>query len=309
MRETPISLKGAMPYIRLYKGKTFVVKVGGAVLAKRGALEALAAQVGLLSQLGIRIVLVHGGGEQASALSRRLGAEPVIVAGRRVTDDEALEVAKMVYGGSLNVEVVAALRAQETSAVGLSGVDAGLLTARRRPLARVAPGPGEAPIEVDFGHVGDVVEVRPAVLERLLEGGIVPVVACLAADAKGAVLNVNADSVAESLARGLRAEKLLLLTSVDGLLQDPADPGSLVSYTDIEGVDALKASGALSGGMLPKAEACVRALRDGVKRVHVLNGLRPDALLVEVFTNAGCGTLIVGCVEEAGPVPAEAAPA
>lgn len=317
MHKAIINLKKAIPYIRLYKGKTFVVKAGGKVLEKPAALDALAEDLTLLHQLGIRVVFVHGGGGQATALSRQLGIEPKFVAGRRVTDAQTLGVAKMVYAGSLSVDVLSALRAHKTPAVGISGVDGNLITARKRPLVRVAPAPGEEPVEVDFGLVGDVVSVDPSLINTLLDGGQLPVVGSLAGDAEGAVLNVNADSIAEALARALRAEKLMFLTDADGLLRDAADPTSLVSYTDLEEVAALKASGAVSGGMLPKLEACARALTGGVKRTHILNGLKPDALLMEVFTNAGCGTMIVSRVEresyqnqelgQESPAPQEAA--
>ncbi|MBI4371533.1 MAG: acetylglutamate kinase [Elusimicrobia bacterium] len=293
MTDAPITLKQAVPYIRLYKGKTFVVKAGGRVVGRRDALDALVEDVCLLRQVGIRVVLVHGGGGQATELSNRLGLKTQIVAGRRVTDAPTLEVAKMVYGGALNVDILASFRAHHTPAVGVSGVDGGLVTARRRPKQSVEPAPGAAPVEVDFGLVGDIESVDPGVLTGLLDAGTTPVVACLACDPEGQVLNVNADSLAEAIARALGAEKLVLATDVEGLLQDASDPSSLVSYADVEEVEALRRSGRLNGGMLPKAEACLRALRGGVRRTHIINGLKPGALLRETFTNAGCGTMIV----------------
>lgn len=308
MHESPISLRGAIPYIRLYKGKTFVVKAGGRILEKPQTLDALAEDVALLHQLGVRVVLVHGGGPQATDLSRRLGTEPRFVAGRRVTDETALDAAKMTFGGAINIDVLTALRAHHTPAVGVSGVDGGLLTARRRPVVKVSPNPGDEPVDVDFGFVGDVTTVDGKVLEHLLAGDLVPVVASLAADERGGVLNVNADTVAEVLAVALKAEKLLLLTDVGGLLRDPESPTSLVSFTDLEGIEAMKRDGRISGGMLPKVAACARALKGGVRRTHILNGMRPGALLVEAFTNAGCGTMIVEKLDPQG-TPAEEIPA
>lgn len=282
MTDAPIMLVHAVPYIRLYKGKTFVVKVGGRVVSRPETLSALIEDICILQQVGVRVVLVHGGGPQASALSRRLGVEPTMIDGRRVTDAQALEVAKMVYAGTLNTDILAAFRAHETKAVGLSGVDAGLILAKKR-----------APLPIDYGLVGDIEGVDPAALAVLLDAGITPVVACLGADEGGQVLNVNADSVAQAVAVALKAEKLVVVTDTEGLLRDVDNPASLVSYCDVEEVLKLKAEGRLSGGMLPKAQACLSALKGGVRRTHVINGMKPGALQREIFTNAGCGTMIV----------------
>jgi len=291
-------LKGALRYVRAYRDNVFVVKLGGEVVADAGVLEQVSAQVGLLSSLGIRMVVVHGGGPQASALSRRLGQEPVIIAGRRVTDDSALEVAKMVYAGSLNTDVVAALRAQQVQAVGLSGVDADLITAHRRPPVVVVDDAGFNR-SVDFGHVGDIDNVDPKVLQALLDARFVPVIASLAGDDEGRVFNVNADTVAESLAVALRAQKLIFLTGAPGILRDRNDPASLLTFADPDDLAPLLANGAIAGGMRPKVEACIRAATGGVERTHIIGGATPDALLLEVFTGAGCGTMIVGRKEKA----------
>jgi acetylglutamate kinase len=306
MTDAPIMLKNAIPYIRLYKGKVFVVKVGGRVAGRRETLDAVVEDVALLHQLGIKVVLVHGGGQQATELSRLLGFEPKFVAGRRITDARALEVAKMVYAGSLNTDILASFRAHQTPAVGVSGVDGGIITARKRPVKMVEE-PGKDPVEVDFGFVGDIERTDPRALEALLQGGFIPVVSCLGADAEGTVLNINADSVAEAVARSLRAEKLVVITDTEGLLKDVANPGSLVSYTDVEEVLKFKAEGRLSGGMLPKVEACLRAIEGGVRRTHIINGLKPGALQREIFTNAGCGTMIVEKRERATYQTAELA--
>jgi acetylglutamate kinase len=291
-------LKGTLRYVRAYRDHVFVVKLGGEVLKDGHALDGVAAQISLLHSLGIRMVVVHGGGPQATALSRRLGVEPRIVAGRRVTDDEALEVAKMVYAGTLNVAVLAALRSHQLQAVGLSGVDAELITARKRPPVRVVDD-GGVTATVDYGHVGDIESVDPLVLTTLMEGRFVPVVASLAGDDVGNVFNVNADTVAESLAIALRAQKLVYLTSVPGVLRDPKDPASLVTFADPDDLAELMASGALSGGMRPKVESCIRAATGGVERTHIIDGRVPDSLLLEVFTGAGYGTMIVGRKEKA----------
>ena len=291
-------LKGALRYVRAYRDHVFVVKLGGDVLADREVLDQVAAQLALLYSLSIRLVVVHGGGPQASAMSRRLGQEPQLIAGRRVTDSGALEVAKMVYAGLLNTDLLAALREHDIQAVGLSGVDADLLTARRRPPVRVVDDKGIAR-EVDFGHVGDIELADPRVLTTLLDARFVPVVASLAGDGDGNVYNVNADTVAESLAVALKAQKLIFLTGAPGVLRDRDDPTSLVTFADPDELAALMASGALSGGMRPKVEACIRAATGGVERTHIIDGRTPDSLLLEVFTGAGCGTMIVGRKEKA----------
>jgi acetylglutamate kinase len=243
-------------------------------------------------------VVVHGGGPQATALSRRLGVEPTIVAGRRVTDDTALDVAKMVYGGVLNTDLVAALREHRLQAVGLSGVDADLITARRRPPVSVVDDAGKTRT-VDYGHVGDIERVDPRVLQTLVEARFIPVVASLAGDDEGNIYNVNADTVAESIAVATQAMKLIFMTGAPGVLRDRNDPSSLVTFADPDDLTSLMASGALVGGMRPKVEACIRAATSGVERTHIIDGRAPDALLLEVFTGAGCGTMIVGRKEKA----------
>lgn len=291
-------LKGALRYVRAYRDHVFVVKIGGDVVADAHVLEQVAAQLGLLQSLGIRIVAVHGGGPQATALSRRLGHEPRIVAGRRVTDDAALEVAKMVFAGSVNLEVLSALRHHGVQAVGVSGVDADLLSARRRPPVPITDDDGVTR-EVDFGHVGDIEAVDVRVLTTLLEARFVPVVASLAGDREGAVFNVNADTVAERLAVALAAHKLIFLTGVPGVLRDRNDPTSLVAFADPDDLAQLMADGALAGGMRPKVEACIRAATNGVERTHIIDGRLHDSILLEVFTGTGAGTMIVGRKEKA----------
>jgi len=291
-------LKGALRYVRAYRDQVFVVKLGGEVLSEPAVCDQVAAQLALLSSLSIRLVVVHGGGPQATTLSRRLGQEPTLVAGRRITDDSALEVAKMVYAGQLNVDLLAALREHKVQAVGLSGIDADLLTAHRRPPVAVVDDDGRT-LQVDYGHVGDIDRVDPRVLVTLMDARFVPVVASLAGDEDGGVYNVNADTVAESLAVALRAQKLIFLTGAPGVLRDRNDPATLVTFADPDDLAGLMASGALAGGMRPKVEACVRAATSGVERTHIIDGRAPDALLLEVFTGAGCGTMIVARKEKA----------
>jgi acetylglutamate kinase len=291
-------LKGALRYVRAYRDQIFVIKLGGEVLSDPTIRDQAMGQVGLLWSLGIRVVVVHGGGSQASALSRRLGVEPRMIAGRRITDDAALEIVKMTLAGQLNVELLAALREHRVPAVGLSGEDADFITARRRPPVTVTDDDGVAS-QVDFGHVGDIMAVDTRVITTLLDGRFVPLVASLAGDDAGNVDNVNADTVAEAIAVALKAEKLIFLTSVAGVLRDRTDPSTLVTFADPDDLAELMANGALAGGMRPKVEACIRAATNGVERTHIVDGRVPDALLMEVFTGAGCGTMIVGRKQKA----------
>lgn len=293
MNELVQALKGALDYTRLYRRQTFVLKLGGEILGNPEALLDLAVQIALLDSLSIHVVVVHGGGPQATALSKRLGLEPRVVAGRRVTTPEVLEVAKMVFAGQLNVDVLSALRRHGVRPVGLSGVDGGLILAKKRPPVRLRDDDG-VERDVDFGEVGDVVSVDTALILRLVEHHYVPVVASLAADAEGRPLNVNADTVAEALATALGAKKLIFLTGSPGLLRDVDDPRSLVAFGTPDDLAAMLESGAITAGMRPKVEACLRAVANGVKRTHIIDGRVPDALLLELFTGSGSGTMIVG---------------
>ncbi len=284
-------LKKAAPYMRMYKGEIFTVKIGGEVFSDEQTLDAFAEQAALLHNLGIRIVVVHGGGTAATELSQRLGIPVEKINGRRVTSAETLEVAKMVFNGKLNTDLLAALGKHGVAGVGVSGVDAGLIRAERRPVARVTDASTGETRDVDFGFVGDVVSVNPAVLQYLLEGDFVPVVSSMSGGKDGAVYNVNADTVAVRLAAALEARKLILLTSAPGVLEDEEDPMSLISHMNRDRLEEVIEASAV-GGMRAKLEACRDALKRGVPRTHIVSGLKPDSLLVEVFTNEGCGTLI-----------------
>lgn len=283
------ALKQAAPYIRMFKGKTFVVKAGGAVFASKTSTRAFIEQVALLHQLGIRIVFVHGGGPQATELAKALGIDTRMVQGRRVTDEESLEVTTMVLNGLINTRILAACRDLQLPAVGISGVDAGLIRASKRPPMVMH----EKEDPVDFGFVGDIDGVEVDVLEKQLGLGLLPVVSPLSADSSGTLLNINADTVAAALAAALKAEKLILATGAPGILEDASNPDSLVSYLDLAGLRALREKGSLSEGMMPKAAAIEAALTGGVERVHIINFNDPDSLLLEVFTNEGTGTLVV----------------
>ncbi|MFL6236303.1 MAG: acetylglutamate kinase [Thermoanaerobaculia bacterium] len=294
------ALKHAVPYIRIFKGKTFVLKAGGGALEREATARALIEQIEVLHQVGIRVVLVHGGGTQSTELVRALGGEARFVEGRRVTDARSLEVAAMVLNGSVNTRLLSLCRGVGLPAVGVSGVDGGLILARKRPPVRV----GDE--LVDYGLVGDVVAVDPKVLTDLMDAGYVPVVSPLSAAEDGTVLNINADTIASALAVSLGAEKLLFLTGAPGILERPDDPGSLVSYTDLAGLRRLRDEGGLVAGMLPKTSAIEAAIHGGVRRVHILSHDLPDGLLAEVFTNEGVGTLVVADVRALTPAEAAA---
>ncbi|HMS17744.1 MAG TPA: acetylglutamate kinase [Planctomycetota bacterium] len=290
------AIRAAIPYLRLFQGKTFVIKASGEVFTDRASTKALMEQVGVLHQLGIQVVVVHGGGGQATQLASDLGLQTRMVEGRRVTDAKTLQVATMVLNGTVNTDIVAVCRELGIPALGLSGVDAGLIRARRRP-PRQIDGHGL----VDYGFVGDIVSVDINVLERLLKDRFVPIMSPLSANDEGEVLNINADIVAARLAKEVKAEKLILVTSVPGILKDVRDPESLVSYTDVRGLKDLEDTGAIAGGMLPKVASIKDALYGGVARVHVIPSRVKDSLLQEVFTNEGCGTLVVLDTKELRP--------
>jgi len=296
------ALRSAAPYIRLYKGKTFVVKVGGGVFADAAATRVLIEQIAILHYFGVRVVLVHGGGAQLTELSAALGVPTHMVEGRRVTDQKAIDVTAMVLNGLINTRLLGICRALDIEAVGLSGVDAGLVRAHRR--APVKSSTGEL---IDFGLVGDIAAVNTSVLKKLLDNGLMPVVSPLSADESGTLLNINADTVAAALGAALGAEKLILCTGAPGILGDVNDPGSLISYTDVHGLKRLREEGRIADGMLPKAKAIEDALRSGVQRVHVVSYQSPEGILGEVFTNEGTGTLIVADVHALSPAEQQGA--
>ena len=281
------ALRHALPYLRIFKNKVFVIKAGGDAFLTQESTRALLEQIGILHQVGIRVVLVHGGGPQSTALAQRLGLPTQMVEGRRVTDAETLEVSTMVLNGEINTRIVAACRALSIPAIGLSGVDGGLIKAAKRPPVQVA---GRT---VDYGYVGDILGIDTSILLKQLDNDLVPIVSPLSADDHGTLLNINADTVAAMIACELKAEKFVMATGTPGILDRLDDPRSLISYIDRAGLRRLREEGKISGGMLPKAAAIERALSGGVPRVHVISYAQADSLLLEVFTNEGTGTLVV----------------
>jgi acetylglutamate kinase len=286
-------LREALPYIQRFKGQTFVVKLSGKVTENHENLTSLAEELALLHQVGIRICVVHGGGKQLSDLASKLGIEQTIIEGRRVTDDATLEMAKMIFAGKINTDILAALRQRSIDAVGLSGVDGNIVHAERRPPKEILNRETGVRDKVDFGHVGDVVEINSRLLVVLLEHGYLPVISSLGADNEGMVFNINADTIAAEIAVQLQAEKLILLSDVDGIYLKPQDPASKLSRLTAAEAEELITSGAATGGMIPKLQSITTLLRRGVHSAHIISGTNRNALLSEIFTDKGTGTMIV----------------
>jgi acetylglutamate kinase len=285
-------LREALPYIQRFKNKTFVVKLSGKVTEEQAHLNGLAEEITLLNQVGIHVAVIHGGGKQLTTTAERLGIAQRIVNGRRVTDADTLEVAKMVFAGQINMDILSALRRAGADTVGLSGVDGDIIQARRREIQKVLnQETGEVEM-VDFGHVGDIVDINARLVRLLLDNGYVPVISSLGADEQGNIYNINADTIAAEIAAHLAAEKLILLTDVDGILRDLDDPSSRISRLTVDEAEALVKAKTVSAGMLPKIAAIARLIRRGVRSAHIINGNKRNALLYEVFTDEGAGTMI-----------------
>ena len=286
-------LREALPYIQRFKGQTFVVKLSGKVTENQENLISIAEELALLHQVGIRICVVHGGGKQLSELARQLGVEQTIIEGRRVTDDATLDMAKMIFAGKINTDILAALRNRGIEAVGLSGVDGNIVHAERRPPKEILNRETGVRDKVDFGHVGDVVQINARLLTVLLDHGYLPVISSLGADAEGMVFNINADTIAAEIAVQLRAEKLILLSDVDGIYLTAGNPATKLSRLTATEAGELISSGAASGGMIPKLQSIVVLLERGVHSAHIISGTKRNALLSEIFTDKGTGTMIV----------------
>ena len=266
-----------------------VIKLGGEIMLNRSGLDALAREMARLVSEGTRLVVVHGGGPQADALAAKIGHTVRKVAGRRVTDDAALEVAKMVYGGSINLELLAALAKHNALPVGLSGVDAGTIIVRRRPPVIIRDDATGEDQTVDFGHVGDITSVDTTLIELLMKQGYIPVVASLAADREGNLYNVNADTIAQSLAVALQADRLVLVTNVPGIMRNPADTSTLIEHCNLQQLRDLITEGVIRGGMLPKAQNCIEAIEAGVQSVQIIDGTGGHA---PILGGEAAGTLI-----------------
>ena len=273
----------ALPYIRRFAGKVVVVKYGGNALAgtsDHDALALFAEDIVLMRLVGMRPVVVHGGGPQISEMMTRLGKKPDFVDGLRVTDAETVGIARMVLKGQVNPQLEAAINVHGNYAVGVSGVDGGLIRAEARDPA--------------LGYVGDVTHVDPGVLCGLLDDEFIPVIATIGSDETGQAYNINADTVAGAIAESLEAEKLVYLTDIEGLRRDVADAASLIRQTTADELDQLIDEGIVAGGMIPKVASCIHAVRHGVHNAHILDGRIAHVLLLEVFTDSGIGTMVFG---------------
>ncbi|NTW29495.1 MAG: acetylglutamate kinase [Coriobacteriia bacterium] len=283
--EKATTLTEALPWIKRTWGRTVVIKYGGAAMTDRGLRDDVASDIVLMKLVGINPVIVHGGGPEITSYMDRLSMPVEFCNGLRVTSDEAMELVRMVLVGKVNPELVSAINQHGRLAVGVSGDDGNLVRATR--------------IDERLGRVGKVTEIDTTIIENLIEDGFIPVVATVAAGDDGGSFNVNADLVAGELAAALHAEKVIFLTDVDGLYADVSDPSTLISALTPSQAEEMVVSDRLGGGMVPKVAACVAALKGGVKRAHILNGTVPHALLLEVYTDQGVGTMIAEG-EEAG---------
>lgn len=291
--ETLDLLREALPYIQKFAGKTFVVKFSGKVTEDRENLASLVEELALLHQVGIRVCVVHGGGKQLNELAEKLGVVQTVIGGRRVTDDETLDLAKMIFRGKINTEILAQFRRRGIQAVGLSGIDGGVVKAVKRPPRDVTNKETGETESIDFGHVGDVVEVNASLINILLDNNYLPIISSLGADDDGRVFNINADTIAAEIAADLRAEKLILLTDVNGIyLDEKREETKLPQLTTAEARYMID-SGKATGGMIPKLENLIELLERGVGSAHVIGGSTRNAILAEVFTNEGTGTMIV----------------
>ena len=271
-------LTEALPYIRRFSGKVVVVKYGGNAIGDNAALAGFAEDIVLMRSVGMRPVVVHGGGPQIGDLMQRLGKIPEFRDGLRVTDAETLDIARMVLVGQVNRDIVGAINVHGPLAVGLSGEDALLITATQR--------------HPELGFVGDVDNVNPGIVDRLLAEDLIPVVATIGTDVAGQAYNINADTAAAAIAQAVNAEKLVYLTNVEGIRKDRDDPSTVISTIAADELDGLIADGTVSEGMIPKVRSCVDAVRNGVGHAHILDGRAPHALLLEIFTHEGVGTMV-----------------
>jgi len=281
LRQRAAVLIEALPYLREFRGETVVIKYGGAAMVDASLRAEVLKDIVLLEHVGLKPVVVHGGGPEISEMMRRLGKEPAFVNGLRVSDEETVEIAQMVLSGKTNPDLVAAIAQQGGRAIGLSGKDGGTV------LARKLSGPH------DLGMVGEVAEIRPELVNSLVAQGLVPVIAPIAAGENGETFNINADHLAGRMAGALQASKLMLLTDVRGVLSDRSDAKSLISELTAARAKEMIASGEIESGMIPKVEACLDALSAGVSRCHIIDGRLPHALLMELFTDVGIGTMVV----------------
>ncbi len=279
----------ALPYIRNFSGKTFVIKYGGAAQVEESLKDAFAQDIALLSFIGIRPVIVHGGGPKISSTMEKMGKKPIFIQGQRVTDKETMDIVEMVLGGLVNKEIVSLINKHGGKAIGLSGKDGELIKAKKKVIKKTSPEAGVEEI-IDLGLVGEVTDINSQVLESLEKEGFIPVISPIGISQHGETLNINADFVSSAVASKLKAEKLILLTDVPGIKNKKGNTISTLKKKDIK---KLLSDGTISGGMIPKVSACIKAIEDGVSKTHIIDGRIAHCLLLEIFTKEGIGTEIV----------------
>ena len=279
----------SLPYVRRFSGKTFVIKYGGAAMVDEGLKNAFAQDIVLLNFIGIKPVIVHGGGPKINSIMERMGKTPTFVQGQRVTDEETVDIVEMVLGGLINKQIVSLINSHGGLAIGLSGKDGNLIKARRKVITKISPETG-VPEIIDLGLVGEVEKINPRILTSIEQSGFIPVIAPISAGQHTNTLNINADYVAGEIASALKAEKLILLTDVEGIKDKK---NKLISTLNVKKIRTLTANGTISGGMIPKVQACQNAINGDVKKTHIIDGRTPHALLLEIFTEEGIGTEIV----------------
>lgn len=268
-----------LPYITRFAGRVVVVKFGGNAMESEELADQFAQDIVLMHSVGIKPVVVHGGGPQIGDLVERLGLSTEFKDGQRVTDKETLEIAQMVLVGKVNTDIVSSINVHSPIAVGLSGGDSNLIEATQR--------------DSSLGYVGDVVKINPSIVDCLMEENLIPVISTIGTDSNGQAYNINSDTVAAALAGSLKAERLLYLTDVEGLLEDVSDPESKISKIGISSLNDLIDEGIVKSGMIPKAQACIDAIKEGVASAHMVDGRIPHVLLLELFTDAGIGTMVL----------------
>jgi len=279
----------SLPYIRKFSGKTFVIKYGGAAMVDEELKNAFAQDIVLLNFIGIKPVIVHGGGPKINKIMEKMGKKPTFIQGQRFTDEETIDIVEMVLGGLINKQIVSLINSHGGCAIGMSGKDANLIKAKRKVIKKLSPETG-VPEIIDLGLVGEVEKVNPKILESIDASGFIPVIAPISSGQKSRTLNINADYVAGAVASALKAEKLILLTDVEGIKDKK---NKLISSLSTKKIKSLTTNGTISGGMLPKVQACQNAINDNVKKTHIIDGRIPHALLLEIFTEKGVGTEIV----------------
>ena len=273
-------LTAALPYIKKYSGKTVVIKYGGNAMINEELKQQVMEDIALLWLIGVKVVLVHGGGPEISHIMKRLGKEAVFIDGLRVTDKETVDIVQMVLAGKINKTLVNLIQMKGGHAVGLSGIDGGILEAKVK--------------DERLGYVGEITKVRPQPIQDLLEKNYIPVVSTVASDRQGNTYNINGDTAAASVAGALGAERLIMMTDIAGILRDKDDPSTLIPAVTVSEAKQLFEEGVISGGMIPKVDCCIEAIEKGVKHVVIMDGRVPHAILMELLTDEGAGTMVVG---------------